>query len=145
MQEKVSSPKSNGLTMDNNGSKHNHSDAIQTEPNAKKKKNKKNHTRRPGEDWGDNKPEKSVHAGSFANEAQRQLFQVQLPPLEDEAITQTRVKRKVAFLLAYLGTNYGGFQVNEGQRTLQGDFELALLQCHFLLPSNFGHPNKYAW
>jgi hypothetical protein len=88
---------------------------------------------------------REVHAGSYANEAMRTLLNIQLPPEEDLAVAATRKKKKVAFLLGYVGTNYAGFQINESQRTLQGDFELALLRCHLLLPSNFGHPFKYGW
>lgn len=100
---------------------------------------KTQHTRRAAKEG------KETHGGSYANEEQRKLFNIELPPEEDPDKNATRVKRKVSFLLAYLGTNYSGFQINEGQRTLQGDFELAMLKCHFLMPSNFGHPYKYGW
>ena len=115
----------------------------------KKKKTKEeakaNHTRKKEEDPSFNDTSKDPNAGSFANEAQRKLFNVELPEEEDPDIAQTRVKRKVAFLLGYLGTNYSGFQINEGQRTLQGDFELALLRNHHIMRSNFGYPWKYGW
>jgi len=110
---------------------------------GKKKTSKKeagyHHTR------GDNKPDKEVHPGSYANPVQRELFNVELPSEEDEATSKTRVKRKVAFLLGYLGTRYTGFQINQGQQTLQGEFELALLRCNLLRRSNFGFPFKYGW
>ena len=106
-----------------------------------RKEARANHTR----GWNKEKKENKPHAGSFADETQRKLFNVELPPEEDPEIAATRVKRKVAFLLGYLGTNYSGFQVNEGQRTLQGEFELALLRCHLLMRSNFGNPYKYSW
>ena len=113
----------------------------------KKKRSKKeaiiNHTRRRNTEG--KHVEKEPHAGSFANAEQRKLFGVELPPEEDPDIASTRSKRKVAFLLGYLGTNYTGFQINGGQRTLQGDFELALLRCNFLMRSNFGYPHKYGW
>lgn len=112
------------------------------EGSEKKKVNKKeagyHHTR------GDHR-DKEPHLGSYANPAQRQLFNVELPEEEDDAVANTRSKRKVAFLLGYLGTNYTGFQINPGQQTLQGEFELALLRCHLLRRSNFGHPFKYGW
>lgn len=54
-------------------------------------------------------------------------------------------KKKVAFLLAYLGTGYSGFQTNEGIQTLQAEFELALLKSELLNPLNFGHFHKYSW
>ncbi|KAL7557291.1 hypothetical protein ACA910_016252 [Epithemia clementina (nom. ined.)] len=75
------------------------------------------------------------------------MFGVELPePEASEPGKETqRVKRKVVFLLAYLGTNYGGFQMNAEQRTVQAEFELALFRCKLLLPSNFGFPYKYSW
>lgn len=115
-----------------------------TKGKRSKKEAKANHTRRRNNEKEEN-GNKEPHAGSFANKEQRQLFNIELPPEEDAEITQTRVKRKVVFLLGYLGTNYTGFQINEGQRTLQGDFELALLRCNLLLRSNFGYPHKYGW
>jgi tRNA U38,U39,U40 pseudouridine synthase TruA len=48
-------------------------------------------------------------------------------------------------LLAYTGTNYGGFQINSGQRTLQVELELALYNSHLVTSRNFGFPNKYSW
>ena len=66
---------------------------------------------------------------------------------DDEASSSTpkRVKRKVAFLIAYLGTNYTGFQINKNQRTLQAEIELALYKAHLLTNANFGHTHKYSW
>ena len=58
---------------------------------------------------------------------------------------RTFSKKKVAFLLAYLGTGYSGFQTNEGMQTLQAEFELALLKSELLNPLNFGHFHKYSW
>lgn len=106
----------------------------------KRKSEKSDNVRRGSFDDGDI-PE--LHPGSYASEQQRKLFGVELPtpPTEEEE----RVKRKVAFLLAYLGTNYGGFQINEGQKTLQAEFELALFRTGMLLSSNFGYPFKYRW
>jgi len=65
------------------------------------------------------------------------------------ATTTTRntntVKRKVAFLIGYVGTAYKGFQVNENQYTIQAVFELALYKAGLLIASNFGFPVKYSW
>lgn len=36
-------------------------------------------------------------------------------------------------------------QVNPEQKTLQADFELALLKAKLLNPLNFGYPHKYGW
>jgi tRNA pseudouridine(38-40) synthase len=54
-------------------------------------------------------------------------------------------KRKIGILVAFLGTNYGGFQINAGQRTLQAELELALFRAGIISPSNFGWPSKYSW
>ncbi|KAL7557292.1 hypothetical protein ACA910_016253 [Epithemia clementina (nom. ined.)] len=98
-----------------------------------------------------------IHPGSFANPSQRKMFGLEIPELDaldkkeaPKELGKTeeeekRVKRKVAFLLAYLGTNYGGFQMNPDQRTLQAEFELALFRCKLLSQSNFGYPYKYGW
>jgi len=104
--------------------------------------------------WDEDHP-KGIHAGSYATEEHRKLFGVELPSflldsepeeaLEREDGGEKRVKRKVAFLLAYLGTRYGGMQMNEKQRTLQSEFELALALCHMLGQRNFGTPSKYGW
>jgi len=54
-------------------------------------------------------------------------------------------KRKVALLIAYLGRNYGGFQINEGQRKVQAEVEYALYQSGLIALQNFGFPIKYGW
>ncbi len=54
-------------------------------------------------------------------------------------------KRKVAFFIGFLGTNYQGMQMNRGQRTIQAEIELALFKAKLISPSNFGYPNKYSW
>jgi tRNA pseudouridine38-40 synthase len=99
--------------------------------------------------------------GSYADPAIRELFpHVKLPehvlPQDGTGtadasdkncgeIENKRTKKKVAFLLGYLGTNYAGFQMNKGQRTLQAELELAMLRCKLLEGRNFGYPNKYGW
>jgi hypothetical protein len=120
-----------------------------TEPRDQSRTTKLNHTRK---DDDPNDKSSDPHRGSYANPAQRKLFHVELPadttPQEQgdtTAATIKRSKRKVAFLLGYLGTDYAGFQINEGQRTLQAEFELALLRCKLLDPRNFGYPTKYGW
>lgn len=95
---------------------------------------------------------KEIHAGSYASEEQRVLFGVTVPdrpttttadePLQLVTITS---KKKVAVLLGYLGTNYGGFQINKNVRTLQAEFELALLKAGLLSHDNFGYPSKISW
>lgn len=106
--------------------------------------------------FGSSKTE--AHAGSYANPAMREMFGITLPPHLLPPTSQERkeeaseengprnfAKRKVAFLLGYLGKGYAGFQTNEGQKTLQSDFELALLKAELLNPLNMGFFHKYGW
>jgi tRNA pseudouridine38-40 synthase len=108
---------------------------------------------------GTDKPGKDVHPGSYAHAAQRTLFNVHLAEFDNETLQQEgsdgdndkknpvehRIKRKVALLLGYVGTKFGGFQINEGQQTLQGELELAMFQNRLLSKDNFGYPFKYGW
>mmetsp|Transcript_13146 Transcript_13146/g.18604 ORF Transcript_13146/g.18604 Transcript_13146/m.18604 type:complete len:606 (-) Transcript_13146:48-1865(-) len=59
--------------------------------------------------------------------------------------TRRNVKRKVALFLAFVGTEYGGFQMNINQKTLQAQIELALFRANMLSDTNFGFPHKYSW
>ena len=140
-----SSPASKKMKFTENGnqtlepSKNNITDA---EPKEKKGKNKRT--------WNSKNESTSqaAHAGSYANPELRALLGIELPPDDngsDEDDAVKRVKRKVVFLLGYLGTGYSGFQMNDGQRTLQAEFELALLQTKMLNRQNFGMPHKYSW
>lgn len=118
----------------------------------KKKKEKVNRSWAP--DGG-----KDMHLGSYAMEAQRLLFGVSLPDRPDDpssttepstaeslaTITTATSKKKVALLIGYVGTQYGGFQINQGIRSVQAELELALLKCGFLSHSNFGFPSKISW
>jgi len=54
-------------------------------------------------------------------------------------------KRKLALLVSFLGSNYGGFQINDEKRTLQAEIELALYRAGIISKMNFGHPSKYGW
>jgi tRNA pseudouridine(38-40) synthase len=54
-------------------------------------------------------------------------------------------KRKLALLISFLGTNYSGFQINGGQKTLQSMIELGLYKSGIISAYNFGFPQKYAW
>jgi tRNA pseudouridine38-40 synthase len=129
------------------------------------KRDKKTHAWRRDFDKDDNdndgdgdKNDATPHAGSYANPVMREQFGVVI----DEALLKAsneadgdtakagdenskKSKKKVAMLLGFLGTKYGGFQVNESQRTLQAEIELALFRCGMLSPSNFGFPFKYGW
>jgi tRNA pseudouridine(38-40) synthase len=120
-------------------------------PGKNKTKRKRNDT--SDVTWRSRQRDSEYNTGSYANPEQRSLYNIQLPSFvteqEDgkdaEPDTPKRVKKKVAFLLAYVGTNYGGFQINDGQRTPQAEFELAMLRTRLLLPCNFGSPHKYSW
>lgn len=54
-------------------------------------------------------------------------------------------KRKIAILLQFLGTNYGGMQINDKMRSIQAEVELALYKAGLLAKTNFGIPKKYSW
>lgn len=88
----------------------------------------------------------SPHLGSFANPSMREEFGVVLEDREKgETDDSGMTKKKVALLLAFLGTRYGGFQANLNQRTLQAEIELALYRTGMIGESNFGFPHKYGW
>ena len=76
---------------------------------------------------GEGKTSAEIHPGSYASSQMRKMFGVDLPELDDvekkgdhkseddgeengeaDSSEKKRIKRKVAFLLAYLGTNYSG-------------------------------------
>jgi tRNA pseudouridine38-40 synthase len=84
------------------------------------------------------------HEGSYANLEMRKEFglAIEKPVLDPDV---KLVKRKVALLLSFLGTNYGGFQINIHQRTLQAELEWALYKSGMLSEFNFGYPFKYSW
>ena len=54
-------------------------------------------------------------------------------------------KRKLAFLVSFLGSNYSGFQINSLTKSLHAEIELGLYRAGLISKSNFGHPNKYSW
>ena len=90
-----------------------------------------------------------VAPGSYARASLRALLNIELPSVatEDSNEDETKLpsKKKVAMLVGYLGTNYGGFQMNADQRTVQAEIELALLKAKLLTKANFGYPFKYNW
>lgn len=88
--------------------------------------------------------------GSFRNKDMQELFGVTVEDVaeeekEDEQAEAPRGKKKVAMLLAFSGSNYGGFQINPQQNTIQAQLELALYKARLILPTNFGYPHKYSW
>ena len=103
-------------------------------------KEKRNHT------WITRNDERSEepHPGSFASKAMQELFDVTVRDVEEDPEVK-RSKRKVALFIAYLGTRYGGLQINEGQRSVQAEIELALYLSQLIKKSNFGFPHKNGW
>lgn len=91
--------------------------------------------------------EQSPHPGSFASLEMRKLYGYPEVLVEDAIVgaSDKLPKRKVVFLIAYLGQNYCGFQINEAQRTVQAEIEYALYKSKFLDLQNFGFPTKYSW
>lgn len=103
----------------------------------------------PG-DGGDDYRGDTPSAGSFAHPSLREAFGVELWESEEQKRdalegTEMKSKRKVAMLIGFLGTNYGGFQSNPQQKTLQAILELAMFRCGWISDSNFGWPHKYSW
>jgi len=109
-------------------------------------------------DFGDDKDTRGdpPHVGSFANPTMQKQFGVVLDDTKDDGETKTSKggekqppiatnKRKVALFLGFLGTKYGGFQMNPEQRTIQAEIELALYRAGMITKSNFGTPHKYSW
>jgi tRNA pseudouridine38-40 synthase len=126
---------------------------------ASKKEQPRNKKSRKGKDRGKDKGnfhkaydvdvddrERPPQEGSFASPAMRELFGV---TLDDKKITlaedQATVKRKVALMLGFLGTKYGGFQANPNQRTIQAEVELALYRAGLIGQYNFGQSSKYSF
>lgn len=100
------------------------------------------------------------NGGSFAHPDMQAKFGVTLPTPESLGHTKSKddkeineddeendkiQKRKVAFLLGFVGTKYSGMQINTGQNTIQAQLELGVYKAGLLLPSNFGFPNKYGF
>jgi hypothetical protein len=116
------------------------------------KKEQSSNSRRQ-EDWASKSQKTIPHEGSFAHHDMQKLFHVQVDVStkgdgddEDETTAAVKVpKRKLGILVSFLGSNYGGFQINAEQRTLQAELELALFRSGIISPSNFGFPSKYSW
>jgi len=86
------------------------------------------------------------HEGSFAHIVMREQFAGHsLGSIPTNSDTNKTVKRKVAIAFGYVGTNYGGFQMNKNQHTLQSELELALYKANLLSSLNIGHPQKYSF
>lgn len=136
------------ISFDSSNSNHQRKKRKKRNPYGNLKKKKSDAARNIGSyrgTWREQKPDelKLPHNGSYAAENMQQLFGVSLPDNLPDEIKVT--KRKVALLIAYLGTNYSGFQINENQKTVQAEIELALYKARFVQKSNFGFPHKYSW
>ena len=124
-------------------------------------KNERSKNNRRQDDWESKAPKTIPHEGSFAHKNMQKLFDVNVDVLpkngtncegetvEDDtgknAVEVKVPKRKLGMLVSFLGSNYGGFQINAGQRTLQAELELALYRAGIIASSNFGWPSKYSW
>jgi hypothetical protein len=127
---------------------------------GKKDNNKSKNGRGGIKDYGDgarDKRDDPPQLGSYANPAMREKYGVTLDLEEATTATDTNddkntetetkdtVKRKVALLLGFLGTKYGGFQINPEQKTIQAEIELALYRSGMISKDNFGTQHKYSW
>jgi len=125
-----------------------------------KKENKRGFGKKGAGKWikdfgegSENKRNDPPHIGSYANPKMQEMFGIVLDEKKDDQETKTKDgesevptnKRKVVLFLGFLGTKYGGFQVNPEQRTLQAEIELALYRSGMIAQSNFGTPHKYSW
>lgn len=92
----------------------------------------------------------SIHRGSYAHPDMQKQYNIIPTTIASDTntnidINTTTMKRKVAILLGYVGTNYIGFQMNNFQKTIQSELELALYTNQYIQISNFGYPQKYNW
>ena len=143
----VDDKKQNGEDNHNSSSSPSNDKNNNNAKRPKKENGKSQQRRKRGFDEERNDRDLPPHEGSYANKAHRELFGV--TNLDENRFQYPEdakpVKRKVALLLGFLGSEYGGFQVNVGQRTLQGELELALYRSALLSTMNFGTPHKYSW
>jgi len=149
-----------GTNNETNKSPRKFSKFIERKRKKKKEKDSYNRYKRP---WNEQDSSVKLNAGSFASEAFCLKMGVPFPKeartpssetsqtddndkaTESDPETKRLPKRKVAFLVGYLGTKYGGFQMTDDYITLQAQIELALAKCKMLSSANFGYPSKYKW
>ena len=144
----------------------NESNSSSSKRSWKKGKKDNNKSKYKGgiRDYGDgvrDKRDDPPQLGSYANPAMREMYGVTLDLEEATAATTSAtdtnddkntgtekkdtVKRKVALLLGFLGTKYGGFQINPEQKSIQAEMELALYRSGMISKDNFGTQHKYSW
>jgi tRNA pseudouridine38-40 synthase len=86
--------------------------------------------------------------GSYADPDMKNLFGVSIVRNADKIGAETAEKipkKKVAMLVAFVGEQYSGFQINPGIKSIQAEMELALYRAGYLSERNFGFPHKYSW
>ncbi len=92
------------------------------------------------------KVEGSTESSAAATEATASVETSASSSKEAAPIDTDKVpKRKLAFLVSFLGSNYSGFQINSLTKSLHAEIELGLYRAGIISKSNFGHPNKYSW
>jgi hypothetical protein len=62
--------------------------------------------------------------------------------LEEEIETVPLPKKKCAVLLGYCGAAYGGMQMNEGVKSIEGELERAIFRSGGIARTNFGNLQK---
>ena len=93
-------------------------------------------------------PSAAVHPGSYASDLSSQLSPEQAAQLEAAKAappSDSRVKRKVALLTAYCGSDFQGMQINKGARTVEAEIERAVFLAGGISSSNFGAMAKVGW
>jgi len=70
---------------------------------------------------------------------------VEAAAVDAAAVAARHPKKKVALMIAFLGTNYTGMQINPQQKTIHAELEYAMFKCQYISRDNYGYPNKYSW
>ncbi|KAL3682284.1 hypothetical protein R1sor_000306 [Riccia sorocarpa] len=68
--------------------------------------------------------------------------------LQDQDRAQFMRKKKVAFWVGYVGTDYKGLQIVRGPdavKTIEGELEKAIFKAGGILDTNYGHLEKVSW
>lgn len=90
------------------------------------------------------------NGGSYAHPDMQKLLDITVESRDknessDEQSARKAPKKKVAFLVAFLGESYFGMQINVGRRTIQAEIDWALYKSGLISLANFGFPQKYSW
>ncbi|KAJ5143207.1 uncharacterized protein N7515_001994 [Penicillium bovifimosum] len=101
--------------------------------------------------WGDRNGDKRKRNEEKAEIKRRKIEngeEVNLPiyatqfSKEEIDSEERRPKKKVALLMGYSGTGYSGMQLNESQRTIEGDLFTALVNVGAISKANASDPKK---